>query len=268
MALTRPKIFIATLWLSSALPIAIALLTLPPTGQKIIWGAAILLDNAHRLSPIAAGWSHGGFRAVLLTNPRRTIGLPMLLLAVASGIGAVTSLGWTSFVFVRGRQWVITDLSNPFPILVWVYTIWNAYHFGMQNFGIISLLRDRRSSWQRTCDMTWTCGVTLVAMLLTPGMVEFNHWITELGLCGRVSRHALFLIASMLAFGALGFLWMVPTPQGMLMWVIPVLLGSQIGLGFWHFLQDRWMWKLSDPRVRATIGQSLGFGQLSTGVRQ
>jgi hypothetical protein len=256
MALT-PKTFIALLWLVSGLPIGVALWLLPPAGKYLMWAAAICLDNAHRLAPIVAGWSHREFRALLLRRPWKTIGLPGLLLVVASVVGVVTSLHWTSFVPGRGRQWVITDLSNPFPILVWAYTIWNGYHFGMQNFGVISLLRGARSAWQRTCDMSWACGATVVGMLLVPGMVEFNHWITELGLCGRVSRHAFVLIASLLAFGALNLLWMVPTSQGMLMWVIPELLGAQIGLGFWHFLQDRWIWKLSDPQVRATIRRDL-----------
>jgi hypothetical protein len=254
---TQTRRFVACLWLLSSLPVGFALWALPPYGKMAMWAAAIVLDNAHRLSPIAASWAHREFRAVMLTRPWKTIGLPVALLAIATGIGAMTSLGWTSYVPVRGRQWIITDLSNPFPMLVWIYTVWNFYHFGMQNFGILSILRGRRSQWQRTCDMSWTAGATAAAMLITPGMVEFNHWITELGLCGRVSRRAFFLIASMLAFGALGFLWMIPTPQGILMWVIPVLVGPQIGLGFWHFLQDRWMWKLSDPQVRATIGQDL-----------
>jgi hypothetical protein len=253
----KPKTFIATVWLVSSLPVGVALWLLPPPGRTLLWAVAIVLDNAHRLAPIVAGWSHRGFRSVLLQSPWKTIGLPLLLLAVAAGIGGITSLGWTSLVYGRGRQWIITDWTNPFPVLVWVYTIWNGYHFGMQNFGVISLLRGSRSSWQRTCDMSWTCGITVAGMLLTPGMVEFNHWITELGLCGWVSRHGFALIAAMLAFGALGFLWMMPAPWGMLMWVIPALLGAQIGLGFWHFLQDRWIWKLSDPQVRATIGRDL-----------
>jgi len=251
------RAFVAFLWLGSTLPIGIVLWALPPHGRVMMWAAAIVLDNAHRLSPIAASWSHRGFRALMLTRPWQTIGLPLSLLTIATGIGAATSLGWTSFIYSHGRQWIITDMSNPFPILVWVYTIWNGYHFGMQNFGVLSLLRGKRSSWQRTCDMTWACGATLGAMLLTPGMAEFNHWITELGLCGKVSRHTYILIVTMLGFGALGLFWMVPTPQGMMMWVIPVLVGAQIGLGFWHFLQDRWMWKLSDPQVRATIGKEL-----------
>jgi hypothetical protein len=61
----------------------------------------------------------------------------------ALSIGIITSLGWSSYVPGPYHSKQITDLSNPFPILVWVYVIWNGYHFGMQNFGVLSLYRDK-----------------------------------------------------------------------------------------------------------------------------
>ena len=39
--------------------------------------------------------------------------------------------------------------------------------------------------------------------------------------------------------------------------VIPVIICARMGLGFVHFLYDRWVWKLRDPLVRATIGRDL-----------
>lgn len=50
---------------------------------------------------------------------------------------------------------------------------------------------------------------------------------------------------------------MVPTPGGMMIRVIPVLICGRLGLGFVHFLYSRWVWKFSDPRVRATISRDL-----------
>jgi hypothetical protein len=190
------------LWVLSMFPVGVALWSLPSQGRTALWGAAIVLDTAHRLAPILTCWCHPGFRGV-------------------------------------------------------IYTIWNFYHFGMQNFGVLSLLRGSRSDRQRICDMTWTCGATVLAMLVTPGMVEFNHWITELGLCVRVARRAFLIVIALLAFGATSLFWMIPTPFGMIMWVIPVLVSAHMGLGMWHFLQDRWMWKLSDPQVRAIIRRDL-----------
>ena len=64
---------------------------------------------------------------------------------------------------VPDRLWVadnhskkITDLSNPFPILVWVYLIWNGYHFGMQNFGVLSLYQHKPRSARRASDRNVT----------------------------------------------------------------------------------------------------------------
>jgi hypothetical protein len=34
-------------------------------------------------------------------------------------------------------------------------------------------------------------------------------------------------------------------------------VGFRLGLGFVHFLYDRWLYKLSDPPVRATIGRDI-----------
>ena len=66
----------------------------------------------------------------------------MFLAAVA--VGAATSLGLTSYIKKSHHMFLLTDLSNPFSILVWVYMVWNAYHFGMQNFGVLSIYRKKR----------------------------------------------------------------------------------------------------------------------------
>jgi hypothetical protein len=42
-------------------------------------------------------------------------------------------------------------------------------------------------------------------------------------------------------------------------------VGMRLALGFWHFCQDRWNYKFSDPQVRATIGQDL-FSQPQGGA--
>jgi hypothetical protein len=52
----------------------------------------------------------------------------------------------------------------------------------------------------------------------------------------------------------MGFVRMIPTPAGNMIRVVPVVICARMGLGFVHFLYDRWIWKLSDPQVRATIG--------------
>jgi hypothetical protein len=61
----------------------------------------------------------------------------------------------------------------------------------------------------------------------------------------------------MLMAGTIGFLWLIPTPTGTLLRVIPIVVCARLGFGFVHFLYDRWVWKMTDQRVRATIGRDL-----------
>jgi hypothetical protein len=252
------KTFVIGLWLASSLPVLIALMALPPEGRLALFTAAVIMDMAHSVSPIVASWGHSGFRRIMLSDPWKYLGLPIAIAIPTTAVGIVTSLHWTTLVFRPGQQWVITDWRNPFPVVVWIYFFWNAYHFGMQNFGVLSLLRGKRSAWQRTCDMTWCVGLTLAAMRVAPDVCSFNHWITEIGLTARVSRHwLLWFIALVVALGCLGFAYAVPRASGQVQVVIPWIICIRISLGFWHFLQDRWMWKLSDPQVRATIGREL-----------
>jgi hypothetical protein len=252
------RTFVTWLWLVSSVPVGIALMTLPPEGRLALFTTAVVLDMAHSVSPIAASWGHSGFRRIMLADPWRYLGLPIAVAIPTTAAGVVTSLYWTPFIFHRGQQWLITDWRNPFPIVVWVYFLWNAYHFGMQNFGVLSLVRGARSRWQRTCDMTWCMGLTLAAMRFVPDMVSFNHWITEIGLTARVSRHwVLWFVAAMMVLGLFGFAYAAPRTWGQVQIIIPWIICLRFALGFWHFLQDRWMWKLGDPQVRATIGQEL-----------
>jgi hypothetical protein len=252
------RAFIVWLWLGTSVAVGIALMALPAEGRLVLFTAAVILDMAHSVAPIAASWGHAEFRRVMLADPWRYLGLPIALAIPTVAAGIVTSLHWTPFVFQRGQQWMITDWRNPFPVVVWAYFIWNAYHFGMQNFGVVSLLRGRRSAWVRTCDMTWCVGLTLAAMRLAPDVTSFNHWITEIGLTARVSRRwLLWFLAVVMLLGLLGFTYAAPRTWGQVQIIIPWIICLRIALGFWHFLQDRWMWKLCDPEVRATIGADL-----------
>jgi hypothetical protein len=263
--------FVGWLWLLSGLPIGLALVVLPPAGRLLFFTAAVFLETGHSLSPIVMAWTHRGFRAIMFRQPRKFLLLPLVVFGSAFAIGAVTSLGWTSFIPGPYHDRQITDLSNPFPILVWVYLIWNGYHFGMQIFGVLSLYRENpRSSRRRQIDMFLCLASTALGMyalpmlagsqslaLLCVGVFSFNHWLVAIGLSSRVSRHTWVFIAAMLVVGAVGFVWMIPTSNGPMIRVIPVIICARMGLGFVHFLYDRWVWKLSDPLVRATIGRDL-----------
>jgi hypothetical protein len=263
--------FVGWLWLLSGLPIGLALVVLPPAGRLLFFTAAVFLETGHSLSPIVMAWTHRGFRAIMFRQPKKFLLLPLVVFGSAFAIGVVTSVGSTSFIPGPYHDRQITDLRNPFPILVWVYLIWNGYHFGMQNFGVLSLYRDKpRSAQRRQIDMFLCIAGTALGMYALPmlagsqslamlcvGIFSFNHWLVAIGLASRVSRHTWVFIAAMLGAGAVGFVWMIPASNGPMIRVIPVIICARMGLGFVHFLYDRWVWKLSDPLVRATIGRDL-----------
>ena len=154
---------------------------------------------------------------------------------------------------------------------MWVYLIWNGYHFGMQNFGVLSLYQHKpRSARRRQIEMLLCLAGTGVGMyalpmldgsqsfaLLCVGVFSFNHWLVAIGLSSRVSRHTWVFVTAMFVAGAVGFAWMIPTPNGLMIRVIPVIICARMGLDFVHFLYDRCVWKLGDPMVGATIGRDL-----------
>jgi hypothetical protein len=135
--------YVLWLWLLSGIPVGIALIFLPSPARLACFTLFILLETGHSLSPIVLAWTHGGFRRVMVGQPKKYFPLPSGVFAVAIGIGAATSLGWTSLVPGPGALSRLTDWANPLPVMVWVYWAWNIYHFGMQHFGVLSLWRGR-----------------------------------------------------------------------------------------------------------------------------
>jgi type IV secretory pathway TrbD component len=283
----------------------------------------------------------------------------------------------------------LDHLRNPFVAIVLLYALWNGYHFGMQNFGVMSIYRrkyDLNSSGvlrggitgkpvvhaahnsnctlegvgepcgsrevtrfgqrpelgrsQRRIDQIYCCGVTWAVMLmpfiprfghglhdaigwpaspafipyvrptyfalaslavgammwrevrfgtcvprqiliLTDGLamiliwfaglwgfaiLSLNHWLVAIGLAAHVHANdrrrastlpfALTLIILGLAVFAMLFIRHAAPSPAMLGFTVTAV-GLRLGLGFVHFLYDRWIYKLSNPRVRATIGKDI-----------
>jgi hypothetical protein len=116
-------------------------------------------------------------------------------------------------------------------------------------------------------------GSQAMTLMLAPGIWgalainATNHWLTAIGLSAHVSgKHSgrsplIFAGAVMVAGFALwtGVFWNGKFDWNLrhvIMISVPIM-SARFGLGFWHFLQDRWVWKLSDPQVRETIGADL-----------
>jgi hypothetical protein len=256
--------FVPALWLLSGVPIGLALIVMPPVLRAWSFALFVLLETGHALSPIVLACSHTGFRALMLRRPGKYVLLPGVVFLAALAVGMATSWGWTSYNFAIPHQRDrITDLTNPFPLMVWLYWAWNIYHFGMQHFGVARLVGVGTGS--RRLDMALCLGVTAflmvgmpllirdfwVVMLMT-GVISVNHWVVDIGLSSRAScRHWLFA-AGVLTIGIVGFIWMIPTANGMMIDVIPVVLGARYGLGFVHFLYSRWVWCSASP-IRADL---------------
>ena len=241
--------FAGRLWILSGLPVGLVLACSPPPVLIAFFTLAVFLEVGHALSPIVFAWTHSGFRRLIFKHPRKYIVLPGAFLLVAVVIGAATSLGWTSYVKppqdLTGQSFAFTDFRNPFGLMISVYWWWNIYHFGMQNFGVLSMCRTGRSgqprrrmfgigSWQ----VLWPrsaavlcLGLTAFGMGILPKLVHSpelrfvffgiffaNHWIVAIGLPSHVETfetswpraRAWAFILGVLLLGGIGFIWSAP----------------------------------------------------------
>jgi hypothetical protein len=108
----------------------------------ILFGAG-LLGTAHLVSPVAIAWTHPDFRTITLSKPIKFIGIPAFFLVVATAVGLAGSAlpidNVLDFCKISVRS--VEDFQNPLIALMFIYVVWNAYHFGMQNFGVLNIYR-------------------------------------------------------------------------------------------------------------------------------
>jgi hypothetical protein len=202
-----------------------------------LFALAIVSEQAHVASPIVLAWSHSGLRQIALSRPIETMLPPMLAIIVA--------------------------LAAPFMVIWWVYWVWNIYHFGAQHYGVSRNFGLRVPKWLCVgstaalvvggpwlIDAGWWRWFALVA-------IDFNHWLVDIGLSSRLSRRSWLFLAGVAALGCIGFAWKVPYPNHIATRFVPWVIQARWGVGIAHFLYSRWVWKLSDRRIRETIGNEL-----------
>lgn len=251
----------------------------PDPVTRLMLGYFLLsLNLGHTLSPIVLSWSHDGFRRVMLARPRKYIGVPVLVMIL--GVGATTLLTYwlapyyqPTLVELESLTW--ENLEVPFRWLMVVYVVWNFYHAGAQNFGMVCLYRGKGYRGKEKLLVLLTCVALTVFVsheipriwhfhfvtLLCLGVITVNHWTVAIGLCGHVySRHTerspwRFIARVVVAGGVLGYFLFAAVKISPKLGIL--FLSFRASLGIWHFLQDRWVWKLSDPQMRATIGRDL-----------
>jgi len=198
-----------------------------------VFTVAIICEQAHVLSPIVLAWSHSGLRAIALRRPIETMLLPSAAIGLA--------------------------LALPFMVVWWVYWVWNIYHFGAQHYGVSRILGWRSQRW------AWVSG-TAIVMVGVPLIVhawwwrwvalviiDFNHWLVDIGLSSRVARNGWFFVAVVAAAGCMGFLWLTPRVDHIATRAWPWVIQARWGVGIAHFLYSRWVWTLRDPAVGAII---------------
>jgi hypothetical protein len=272
--------YVIWLWLLSGVPVGLALLFMPSTVRFACFVIFVFLETGHSLSPIVLAWTHREFRRrVIYPQPGKFLLLPGLVAGVAIAVGVATQVGWTSYRPGPDASSQITGWDNPFPLLVWFYSAWNLYHFAMQDFGVLLLCTGHRYRYIKMigclCGLLVTyfavLGLNILGFWHIPGLVNtwgwlglvmvgtvsVNHWVVDIGLSSRAAKHGWVFLAGVLSLGIVGFVWMVPTPNGMMIRMIPAIIGARLGLGFLHFLYSRRIWRFSDPQVRATIGKDL-----------
>ena len=331
------------LWLLSGLPLGVALTVLGHPAE-IVLVAILATQTGHLLAPLVLAWSHAGFRRGMARHRIRYVGVPLAILIGSAMIGwNATHLG-TQIRFdpvnIALAATSAAAYHSPFMTLVILYGLWNGYHFGKQNFGVLSIYRYKTGGCRRR-DLIFACGVTWVTMavpiiphaawglhnligwpaaahpflddlryalgaagilataamlwherslprmifIVTLGMaplaafwvglwafaiISLNHWLASIGLASHVhgnSRRcspwpfALGLMTGGVALFCLlfvdfGSLARTGLSEAALHFTLAAV-GFRLGLGFVHFLYEFWLYRLSDPIVRATIGRSL-----------
>jgi hypothetical protein len=313
---------------------AVAFTGLTAWGGMSALGLTVLLlvifQTGHSLSPIALAWAHRGFREHMLRNPSKFVGFPIAMLIVLSLAGYLCGQFWPRPTFNPVTLKIgVSSYWNPLFAMALVYGAWNIYHFGKQNFGVISIYR-HRAGWyaarQRRFDLVFCCltswsimAVSLIhlaanylrwevlgywpvaytylavaatltiimllrerqfclprlVLILTSGIgmgtamfwpiaalgiVSMNHWLVAIGLAGHASRRPLWVFCPLVIIAGIALYCALFVDMAHL--VMPTTFAAaavafRLAMGQVHFLYDRWVWKLSDPQVRATIGRDL-----------
>jgi hypothetical protein len=311
-------------WILSGLPLGFVLTSLwrfgPAMPVPLI--VALFLANGHLLAPVFAAWGNDTFRERMRAQVGKYVALPSALLLGATGIGIGTSILLPHYRpnLMPAEQIIGFEHDwNLFAPLALVYLAWNAYHFGMQNFGVLRLY----GRGNRHIDRAYTCGTTWAAMAapLVPmfvnqsflpfvwyayvavalvfggamvaheivngslprvifsatlalgimasfwsglwafAIISINHWLVAIGLASAAhsrwdGRRFALAAAGLSLVGAILFSVLflrLDLTLRLTAWAV----GFRIGLGFVHFVYDRWIYKSSAPFVRGAIGKAL-----------
>ena len=228
-------------WILSGAPIGLALMVLVPGMVPALGITMMILESAHVVSPILLAWTKPGLRSIVIREWIKHVVLP-------SGIMVA--------VVIVPASWVMG-----------LYFVWNIHHFGMQNFGVTSLYFRGGTYDSRILRGILCLGVTAFGMGILPyltsnwlvmafciGMFSFNHWLADIGISSRVARWHCGFIAIVIIMGVA---WLVLRNGLLSVRIVPQIVVIRLGFGMIHFIYSARIWRLSDPKVKAAIGQDI-----------
>jgi hypothetical protein len=138
-------------WILSGLPLGAVLTGTVHLGAKpqlIILIAVLTFQTGHLLSPMVTAWAHRGYREIMLHRRWKFIAVPA---GIALGCAAAAYIGGFFFPAPRFNPvnfslsvGALREYASPLAAIAVIYAFWNAYHFGMQAFGVMSIYRRRR----------------------------------------------------------------------------------------------------------------------------
>lgn len=204
------------LWIINGLPMAVVCLACLACGihpEVVVLWMVLTMQTGHVLAPMGLAWSHDGFRQIMLQRRGKYVALPLAILAVGTGVAYGSSLYFPDLHFnpasfsLSGSP-TLAEFKNPFMAMFLIYGLWNAYHFGKQAFGVMSIYRHKSARTygreQRTVDLVYCCGTIWATMFipLVPQLARAGH-----DLIGRPGHphpfldytHALYVAAALMA---------------------------------------------------------------------
>lgn len=227
-----------------------------PTTLPIFLFVLLALNSGHLVAPIAMAWAHRGHREVMSAHKLKFIIIPVVIVALGGVAGATVGKSFQVdpvLLSVRGVE--VSDYLRPLIVLLPIYFVWNAYHFSLQNYGILRLYLprlDRAVTMQLAVFPTLFFGLIIPMGFHQPQLAVFcfaiitiNHQLAAIGLSSHVwanhrRRSPLWFACAMLGAGS-GTAWLIlRTPVAAIMTVV----GLRVTAGFVHFLYDRWNGRL------------------------